>query len=91
MNEKDEVIIMTEQVRVRHMHLKSAEATPWHFHTQVVDNIYCLQGSLEVQLHAPDLQIPLVVGGRCEVLTGRVHRVVNLGQEQATYLLVRDQ
>ena len=89
MNEKDEVIIMTEQVRVRQMHLKTAEATPWHFHSQVVDNIYCLQGSLEVQLHAPDLQIPLAVGQRCEILTGRLHRVVNVGQVQATYLLVQ--
>jgi len=89
MQGSEEVIIMTENVRVRQMSLNTGEATPWHFHTQVVDNIYCLQGSLEVQLHAPDMRFPLAPGQRCEILTGRVHRVINVGQGQATYLLVQ--
>ena len=85
----EEVIIMTENVRVRQMSLNEGDATPWHYHTQVVDNIICLQGAVEVQVRDPDLQFPLTPGKRCEVLTERVHRVINVGQGQATYLLVQ--
>ncbi len=85
----EEVIIMTENVRVRQMSLNTGEATPWHYHTRVVDNMFCLQGAVEVQVRDPDLQFPLTPGKRCEVHTGRVHRVINVGQGQATYLLVQ--
>jgi len=89
MQGNEEVIIMTENVRVRQMSLKTDEATPWHYHTRVVDNMFCLLGAVEVQVLDPNLQFPLTPGKRCEVLTGRVHRVINVGQGRATYLLVQ--
>ena len=89
MQVENEIVIMTDTVRVRHLSLDAGEATPWHFHSHVVDNMYCLSGQIEVQTRAPDQNYSLETCQRCEVINGRVHRVVNAGHGPAVYLLIQ--
>ena len=85
----EETIIRTGDVSVRILGMASGGAGPWHFHTEVVDNMFCLSGIISVRLRAPDEEIHLFPGQRLEVLPGRVHRVVNAGHGPASYLLVQ--
>lgn len=89
MSASDEVILETENVRVRILALESGETTSWHFHTEVTDKMFCLQGRIAVEYQAPSERAELSPGERCEVAVASVHRVVNLTAEVAKYLLVQ--
>lgn len=89
MNDRDEVILETGDVRVRILVLDAGQATAWHFHSQVIDRMLCLQGRIVIEYQGPQERIELCSGGRCEVAVERVHRVVNPGSEVAKYLLVQ--
>ena len=89
MNVHDEVILETENVRVRILALESGQTTPWHFHTEVIDKMLCLEGKVIVEYQTPSEYAELSPGERCEVAVERVHRVVNLTAEGAKYLLVQ--
>ena len=89
MNDRDEVILETDDVRVRILVLEGGEATAWHFHTEVTDKMLCLKGQIAVEYQKPQERVELCPGGRCEVAVERVHKVVNLTAETAKYLLVQ--
>ncbi|MBW2690110.1 MAG: cupin domain-containing protein [Deltaproteobacteria bacterium] len=89
MNDRDEVILETENVRVRILVLESGQATAWHFHTEVTDRMLCLEGWVAVEFLDPQESVDLNPGDRCEVTVKRVHRVVNRTSETAKYLLVQ--
>lgn len=83
------VIIKTNVVRVRILSLEPDENTAWHFHSEIVDNMFCLCGEIVVRLEDTGEQIKLQPGQRCEIQIGRVHQVANAGATKAQYLLVQ--
>ena len=85
----EEVLIKTDSVSVRIMELEVGEALPWHYHSEVTDQVFALDGEIEIQLRSPDEKVALTPGERCEVSTGRVHRVVNMCQKKTKYLLIQ--
>ena len=85
----EEVLIKTDSVSVRIMELEEGEALPWHYHSEVTDQVFALDGEIEIQLRSPDEKVALMPGERCEVSTGRVHRVVNMCQRKTKYLLIQ--
>lgn len=89
MNNRDEVILATENVRVRILTLDGEQATAWHFHTEVTDRMLCLEGKVAVEYQDPPERATLNPGERCEVAVKRAHRVVNLTAAPAKYLLVQ--
>jgi len=90
MVECEEIVLQTAEVRVRVMVLAAGASTAWHRHSQVSDQMVCLEGRIRVELQGPEVELlPLQPGERCLVPVGRVHRVVNAGAEAARYLLVQ--
>lgn len=89
MSAGDEVLLETEDVRVRIMTLAAGQATAWHFHSQVRDQMLCLEGAISVECQGPEESVQLCRGERCDVDVKRIHRVVNLGSEAAKYLLLQ--
>jgi len=89
MQAEDETIIRTADVSVRILTLDPGEVGPWHYHSEVVDNMFCLSGAVVVRLRGPDEEYVLAPGHRLEVVPGRTHRVANLGDPAASYLLVQ--
>ncbi|MCC6917254.1 cupin domain-containing protein [Nitrosomonas sp.] len=85
----EEVILKTNNVSVRVLSLAPKEVAPWHFHQNVVDNMFCLSGSILIDLQNPSESLLLEPGHRCEVKPGRVHRVSNPQEKEAKYLLVQ--
>jgi quercetin dioxygenase-like cupin family protein len=84
-----EWLAKTDQVQVRVNTLQPNQGTPWHFHTEVTDNIFCLEEGLEVGLRGPDETVALAPGQRQDIHPGRVHRVVNPTPRPLRYLLVQ--
>jgi quercetin dioxygenase-like cupin family protein len=87
----DEVewIARTDSVGVRVNTLGPGQATPWHFHTVVADDVFCLEAPVEIGLRGPDETVRLAPGQRQRIPAGRVHRVVNPAATPARYLLVQ--
>jgi len=87
---QDEVLIQTDNVRVRVMKLPPGETTPWHFHQQVTDHMICLSGLIEVRLRREEAVYVLQPGQRCTVEVRCVHQVANASTEEAaSYLLIQ--
>ena len=49
----------------------------------------CLEGQIAIEYQGPQDSVELYPGGRCEVTVERIHRVVNLIDATAKYLLVQ--
>ncbi len=87
---KEEVILQTEDVKVRIIELQPAEISPLHHHTEITDNMFGISGEILVSMKNPEEKIILKPGSRCKVETGRVHQVINcLKTESSEYLLVQ--
>jgi len=86
---EDEVLLETDDVRVRILHLSVGGVTPEHYHTEVTDHIVCLEGQIEIRLQTPEEDAILNPGERIEIPPRRVHTVINLGARSSKYLLVQ--
>ena len=87
---KEQIIIQTENVKVRIMELEPGEVTPWHHHTEITDTMFGLTGEILVMMKNPEERQVLTPGCRCTVATGRIHQVTNnLRSENSSYLLVQ--
>ena len=87
--EKEEVIIETLGSRVRVVSMYGDETAPWHAHSDITENIFCLEGQVAVQLKSPKEDIFLYPGKRCQVEAERVHRVINPVNTASKYLMVQ--
>lgn len=85
----EEVILKTDNVRIRIVHLGPHEVASWHSHSEVTDNMFCLSGRMSVRMKDPDEETFLLPGERCTVAQGREHQVVNAQPEMTKYLLVQ--
>lgn len=87
---REEIIIQTDDVKVRTIELQPGEVGPFHYHTEITDNMFGIAGEIIVSLKGPTEEITLRPGVRCKIETGRVHCVRNsLEQDSSTYLLVQ--
>ena len=87
---KEEIIIQTENVRVRVIELQPAERAPFHFHTEIIDNMFGVSGEIIVNIKNPIEKITLTPGVHCKIEPGRIHQVVNnLKEETSKYLLIQ--
>jgi quercetin dioxygenase-like cupin family protein len=87
---QEEILVQTDNVRVRVMSLLPGESTPWHFHRQVSDQMVCLTGLIHVLLRQPAAVHELQPGQRFTVAVGQVHQVANGSPaDPATYLLIQ--
>ena len=84
-----EWIARTADVAVRVNTLAPRQGTPWHYHSTVTDDVFCLEEPVEVGLRGPDETVALRPGQRQRIAAGRVHRVVNRAGTPARYLLVQ--
>ena len=81
--------MQTADVRVVEYVLQRGASHPWHYHSQVSDKFYCLEGLVTVNTRMPPEQLVLGPGQSCEVPPRTVHRVSNAGEGIGRYLLVQ--
>ena len=87
---REEIIIQTEDVKVRIIELQPGEQGPFHFHTEITDNMFGISGEIIVSIKNPKGKITLTPGAQCKIQPDRVHCVSNnLKNETSKYLLVQ--
>jgi quercetin dioxygenase-like cupin family protein len=84
-----EIVAEVPDLRVVVLTLAPGEAVPWHWHTHVSDEIFCLEGTLEVEMRVPRERHLLEAGERCSIGAKRAHVVRNGGSGTCRYLIVQ--
>ncbi|HEX7761158.1 MAG TPA: cupin domain-containing protein [Caulobacteraceae bacterium] len=83
------VLARGQDVLVREFVFAPGEATPWHRHGAVSDLCYVVTGQIALETRSPTLATALGPGERAETAAGRVHRLINLGDEDCRLILIQ--
>ncbi|MBX5454749.1 MAG: cupin domain-containing protein [Acidobacteriia bacterium] len=86
---KTRIVAETPELRVTEYELGKGEALPWHFHSEVTDHFYCLQGVIRVALREGGQEWLLRPGESCIVPPQQVHRSSNADEGTSRYLLIQ--
>ncbi len=83
------VVLQTADVRIVEYTLQPGAGNPWHYHSQVSDRVYCLEGLIGVTIRQPSESLALRPGESCEISPKTVHHVKNAGDGISRYLLIQ--
>lgn len=86
---KVKMILQTADVRITEYTLAPGDVHPWHYHSEVSDRVYCLEGLIAVDIRSPSERHLLHPGECHEVAPNTVHHVGNGSDSAGRYLLVQ--
>ena len=75
--------------RISELQISPSQKVPWHYHTDVQDTFYVLQGRICVSLRDPEGQVHLGRGETYTVRPRRPHLVTNAGEGSAIFLVLQ--
>ena len=87
--ERREVIARTDTLRVSILTLAAGQEVPWHFHSEIADTFFCLDGVLSVETRDPKSHHVLGVGESCAVPAKTAHRVTGRNGGRVRFLIVQ--
>jgi len=75
--------------RITELQISKKQKVPWHYHNNVQDTFYVLQGSLRIFMQDPKEEVRLGIGETHSVRPRRPHLVTNAGDGPATFLVLQ--
>jgi len=75
--------------RITELQISPTQTVPWHYHSNIQDTFYVLQGTLRLFLRDPKEDVRLAPGEIYAVRPGRPHLVTNAGDTSATFLVLQ--
>jgi len=75
--------------RIQELQISPTQKVPWHYHSNVGDTFYVLEGSIRLFLQSPKEEVRLAPGQSYAVPPRRPHLVVNGGETSATFLIMQ--
>jgi len=75
--------------RIQELKISKKQKVPWHYHNNVQDTFYVLEGELRVFLQDPKEDVRLRPGETLTVRPRRAHLVTNGGETSATFLVLQ--
>lgn len=82
-------IAETPTLRVRLLALGDGQCVPWHYHNNITDTFFCMQGTVQVQTRNPDQIHVLAPGETLAVQPKTPHRVAGLGDRACKFMVVQ--
>ena len=76
--ERHERIAETAGLRVSILTLASGDEVPWHKHTDVNDQFFCMDGAMCIETRMPASTTTLEKGDTLKIPCGQPHRVMGL-------------
>jgi quercetin dioxygenase-like cupin family protein len=86
---QSKVVAESPEIRVVEFTLQAGEALPWHFHSEITDRFYCLEGEIAVEFDSPVRTTILHPGESLSIEPKTVHRPRNTASGISRYLLVQ--
>lgn len=75
--------------RINELQLSPTQKVPWHYHSNVQDTFYVLEGRIRVFMRDPKEDVILAPGETLSLAPRRPHLVVNAGETSATFLILQ--
>ena len=75
--------------RISELQISPSQKVPWHYHSNVRDTFYLLEGNIRIFLRDPKEEVRLAPGETYVVPPKRPHLVVNDGDTSATFLILQ--
>jgi mannose-6-phosphate isomerase-like protein (cupin superfamily) len=75
--------------RINELQISPTQQVPWHFHSNIRDTFYVLNGAIRIFMREPKEELRLEVGETYTVGAGRPHLVINAGERSATFLILQ--
>lgn len=75
--------------RINELQISPTQQVPWHYHSNIQDTFYVLQGSIRIFLQDPKEEVRLGPGETYSVPPRRPHLVTNPGSGSATFLVLQ--
>ena len=75
--------------RITELQISPTQQVPWHFHNNVQDTFYVIQGRLRIFLQKPKEEVRLGPGETYSVRPRRHHLVTNGADSSTTFLILQ--
>ena len=75
--------------RITELQISPTQKVPWHYHNNVQDTFYVIEGQLRLFLREPKEEVRLGPGDTYSVRPRRAHLVTNAGDASATFLVLQ--
>ena len=75
--------------RIGELQLSPTQKVPWHFHNNIDDTFYVIEGRVRLFLKDPPEEIRLGPGDSYRVKARRPHLVANGGDSSTTFLVLQ--
>jgi mannose-6-phosphate isomerase-like protein (cupin superfamily) len=75
--------------RISELQLSPTQTVPWHFHTNIADTFYVLEGEMRLFLRNPKEEVRLKPGETYTAVAKQPHLVTNAGKSSLTFLIMQ--
>ena len=75
--------------RIAELQISPTQTVPWHYHSEVQDTFYVINGKIRIFIREPEEEVCLTVGQTYAVRPGRPHLVTNAGDTSAVFLVLQ--
>jgi quercetin dioxygenase-like cupin family protein len=75
--------------RIVELQISPKQKVPWHYHSNIQDTFYVIEGSLRIFMQDPKEEIRLARGETYAVPPKRPHLVTNAGDSSAVFLVLQ--
>ena len=75
--------------RIQELRLSKTQKVPWHYHNNVQDTFYVLEGQLRIFLQDPKEEVRLTSGQTFTARPKRPHLVTNGGEQSVSFLVLQ--
>ena len=75
--------------RVAELQLSPTQKVPWHYHNNISDTFYVVEGQMRLFLQQPKQEVRLAPGESFVAAAGRPHLVTNAGDTSLTFLIMQ--
>ena len=75
--------------RISELQISPTQKVPWHYHNNVQDTFYLIEGCIRIFLRSPKEEVTLKPGDTYSVPPRRPHLVTNGGNTSATFLVLQ--
>ena len=75
--------------RISELQISPTQQVPWHYHNNIQDTFYVLEGEIRLFLREPKEDVRLKPGETYAVRPGRAHLVTNPGSRSAVFLVLQ--
>lgn len=76
-------------LRVRQLRLAAGQCVPWHYHSDITDRFFCMQGPICVKTRDPVDEFILAAGETVAIPPGRPHYAAGVDLRACQFMIVQ--